>query len=180
MECPLNAAYADPVYLGCGKLYVKHHPEALVWDDPETHRKLIQRLCDEFDCWAMSLSSPSLRVILPMCPDDVRVLAWVKPYAVFKPNVGLAYAWEPVIVRGGRKRTRQQSTCRDWLAESITLRKGLTGAKPPAFCRWLFEVMNLQPCDSFTDIFPGTGIVTREWEQFQNPMREIQLDLLAK
>ena len=30
-------AYADPPYLGCGKLYADHHPDALEWDDPETH-----------------------------------------------------------------------------------------------------------------------------------------------
>jgi hypothetical protein len=28
---------------------------------------------------------------------------WVKPFAAFKPNVGLAYTWEPVILRGGRR-----------------------------------------------------------------------------
>jgi hypothetical protein len=57
-------AYADPPYLGCGKLYAKHHPEALIWDDPETHRRLIERLVDEYpDGWAMSLHVPSLRVL---------------------------------------------------------------------------------------------------------------------
>lgn len=63
-------------------------------------------------------------------------------------------------MRGGRKRTRQQQTTRDWLAESITLRKGLTGAKPKEFCYWVFDVLNLQPRDSLADLFPGTGIVT--------------------
>jgi hypothetical protein len=94
-------AYADPPYLGCGALYAKHHPEALVWDDPETHRKLIDRLANEWpDGWAMSLTSTSLRVILPMCPENCRVLAWCKPFVAFKDKT-LAYAWEPVIFRGG-------------------------------------------------------------------------------
>lgn len=100
----MKCAYADPPYLGCGALYSAHHPDALVWDDPEAHRALIARLCDEFpDGWAMSCSSPSLKTLLPMCPDDCRVSPWVKPFAVFKPNVGVAYAWEPVIWRGGRR-----------------------------------------------------------------------------
>src|ERR1700742_3750496 len=108
---PMKFAYADPPYLGCGSLYAKHHPEAMMWDDPEAHRQLIRRLSVEWpDGWAMSLSSPSHRVLLPMCPDDVRVLSWVKPFAIFKPNVGVAYAWDPVIVRGGRRRTREQAT----------------------------------------------------------------------
>lgn len=88
-------------------------------------------------------------------------MAWVKPFCAFKPNVNPAYAWEPVIVHGGRKRTREQVTTRDWLAESITLRKGLTGAKPKEFCYWLFDVLNVQPGDILADLFPGTGIVSR-------------------
>ena len=158
----MKFAYADPPYLGCGALYAKHHPEALVWDDPDEHRRLVERLVSEYpDGWAMSLSTPSLRTILPMCPDDCRVLAWVKPFAVFKPNVGVAYAWEPVIFRGGRRRTRQQRTVRDWISQGITLRKGLTGAKPPPFVHWLLDVLNVQPGDQVDDIFPGTGVVGR-------------------
>ncbi len=167
----LRAAYADPPYLGCGKLYAEHHPEAREWDQLQTHRNLVDRLCRDFDCWAMSASSPSLQMILPMCPMDVRVMAWVKPFAVFKPNVGVAYAWEPVIVRGGRRRTREQPTVRDWVSAVITLRKGLTGAKPREFCWWLFDVLNLTAEDSFIDLFPGTGIVGREWDRFQSQHR---------
>ena len=158
----MKFAYADPPYLGCGSLYAKHHPEALIWDDPETHRQLVERLCGDYeDGWAMSLSTPSLRTILPMCPDDCRVLAWVKPFAVFKPNVGVAYAWEPVIFRGGRRRSRSQRTTRDWLSHEITLKKGLTGAKPAAFCHWVLDVLNVQAGDQLDDLFPGTGVMGR-------------------
>lgn len=163
----LKFAYADPPYLGCGKLYADKHPEALVWDDPETHRALVMRLVDEFpDGWAMSLSTPSLRTILPMCPEDCRVSAWVKPFAVFKPNVGVAYAWEPVIWRGGRRRTRQQDTTRDWIAENITLKRGLTGAKPRAFARWVFDMLNVQRDDEFVDLFPGSNAIMEAWLDF--------------
>ncbi len=156
----MKFAYADPPYLGCGQKYAALHPEALIWDDPETHRHLIERLGDEYpDGWALSLHEPSLRVLLPMCPDDVRVMPWVKPFAVFKPNVQRAYTWEPVIVRGGREMTRQDATVRDHLAESITMRKGLTGAKPPAFCRWLLRWFHYQTGDTLDDLFPGTGVM---------------------
>ena len=77
----LKAAYADPPYLGCGSRYTEHHPDAMEWDQPERHAALVRELCDGYDCWAMSLSSPSLKTILPMCPDDCRVMAWVKPFA---------------------------------------------------------------------------------------------------
>lgn len=163
----MKVAYADPPYLGCGALYKEHHADALDWNDPEIHRRLILKLRSEFpDGWALSASSPSLQTILQFCPADVRVCAWVKPFAVFKPNVGVAYAWEPVIWRGGRRRTREQNTVRDWVAESITLRRGLTGAKPRAFCRWLFEVLNLQSGDELVDLFPGTGAVMDAWREW--------------
>ncbi len=159
----MKFAYADPPYLGMGKRY-KEHPDSMLWDNPETHMSLITRLCSGYpDGWAMSLSSPSLKTILPMCPDDVRVMAWVKPFAVFKPNVNPAYAWEPVIVQGGRKRGREVPTVRDWVSANITLKKGLVGAKPPQFCDWVFDVLGMLPGDTLDDLFPGTGIVSERW-----------------
>jgi hypothetical protein len=90
-------------------------------------------------------------------------MAWVKPFCSFKPGINPAYAWEPLIVCGGRKRTRQQTTVRDWTATNITLKKGLTGAKPYEFCAWVFEVLGMGPDDELVDIFPGTGAVTGAW-----------------
>ena len=159
----MRFAYADPPYLGMGKRY-KEHPDSMVWDDPKRHQQLINELSEGFpDGWAMSLSSPSLRTLLPMCPEDVRVMAWVKPFAVFKPNVNPAYAWEPVIVRGGRKRGRDIPTVRDWVSANIALKKGLVGAKPPSFCDWIFDVLGMQAGDQLNDLFSGTGIVTERW-----------------
>ena len=149
-------AYADPPYIGCAHLY----PEKREVD----HAALIARLASDYpDGWALSCSSPSLRVLLPMCPEDVRTLAWCKPFAIFKPNVGVAFTWEPVIVRGGRKRTREQPTVRDHVIEpgaivaNITLRRGLTGAKPQRFCDWILDVLNVEPGDELHDLYPGTG-----------------------
>ncbi len=168
----MRFAYADPPYLGMARLYADRHSEAMIWDDPETHRALVARLVDEYpDGWVLSLHSPSLRVILPMCPEDVRVMAWVKPFASFKPGVNPAYAWEPVIARGGRKPKRTQPTVRDWCAEAITLRRGFPGAKPEAFCFWLFDVLNMQPDDTFDDLFPGSGAVTRAWNEWRQQSR---------
>lgn len=156
----MRFAYADPPYLGCGSLYSKHHPDALIWDDPEQHSRLIQRLCDEYtDGWALSLHVPSLKTILNMCPNDVRVASWVKPFASFKPGVTRAWTWEPVFFRGGRPIPRTAPTWRDHIAEPITMRKGLTGAKPWRFCQWVLDGLNYKPGDTLDDIFPGTGIM---------------------
>ena len=156
----MKFAYADPPYLGCGHLYDDHHAESRTYDDPEAHRRLIERLKDDYrDGWAMSLHVPSLRVILPMCPDDARIAAWVKPFASFKPGVMRAWTWEPVIFCGGRKILRGATTWRDHIAEPITLRKGLTGAKPWKFCEWVLNGLDYQPGDIIDDLFPGTGIM---------------------
>jgi hypothetical protein len=164
---PLRTGYADPPYLGCCGLYEHHHPDGRCWDDVETHARLIARLSVEFpDGWALSASSPSLVDLLPLCPRDCRISPWVKPFAVFKPNVNPAYAWEPVIWRGGRKRTREAPTVRDWHAANITLQRGLTGAKPQSVCFWIFDLLGLEPGDEFVDVFPGTGAVSQAWQRF--------------
>lgn len=160
-EGGMKFAYADPPYLGLAvKFYGELHPEAAVYDTVEGHQRLIERLCDEFpDGWAMSLHEPSLRTLLPLCPEDVRVMPWVKPFAYFKKGVGVAYAWEPVIVRGGRRRTLEQRTVRDWHAANINLERGFIGAKPAGVIHWLCEVLNVQPGDEVVDLFPGSGAV---------------------
>lgn len=175
----LRFCYADPPYFGLAeKFYGDLHPDAADYDRLETHAALIGRLCDEWpDGWAMSLHSPSLRHILPLCPDDVRVLAWVKPMTSFKPNVRLAYAWEPIILRGGRPLTRKQPTQRDWLACSCIdpstgrLKGGFKGGKPEGLVRWLLAVLNADPADEITDLFPGSGSVTRAIEAWRSEVR---------
>jgi hypothetical protein len=168
----MKFAYADPPYLGLCNLYDHKHHGGGCWDHVATHASLIVRLCDEFsDGWVLSLHTPSLRKILNLCPDDVRVGAWVKPFASFKPGVNPAYAWEPVIFRGGRKRERDDLTVRDWVSCNITLQRGFTGAKPDQFCFWLFELMGAEVTDDFTDIFHGSGAVSRAWESWRAQTR---------
>jgi hypothetical protein len=162
----MRFAYADPPYLGkCGKFYEHNHPDGRCWDDLVTHELLVKRLEAEYlDGWALSLSSPSLRDILPLCPPDVRIAAWVKPFCIFKKGVRPAYAWEPVLFRGGRNahhppplKGGKQTTPKDYVAANITLRKGLTGAKPPEFCEWVLDLLNVLPGDSVDDLFSGPG-----------------------
>ena len=134
------------------------------------HRVLFGYLVDEFpDGWALSTASTTLQEVLAIdtCPTDVRICAWVKPFASFKPGVNPAYCWEPVIVRGGRQRTdKTEPTVRDFLAEPITLRKGLTGAKPEEFCRWISNLLGYRDgMDELVDIFPGTRIMERTLNQ---------------
>ena len=162
----MKFAYADPPYLGCGALYVKHHPEALIWDDPETHRRLIARLYDEYpDGWALSMNSTNLYDLLPMCRRDIRIGSWQKSFAVYKPNVQVAYTWEPVLFTGGRKRGRDVPTVRDSWSWPITLKRGLTGAKPREFCMRVFDLLGAAAGDTLDDLFPGSGAVAAAWAE---------------
>lgn len=162
----MRFAYADPPYLGQCARYGHHHPDGRCWDEIETHYALIERLGADYpDGWALSCSVPSLHLLRVASPDGTRTAAWVKPFAVFKPNVNPAYAWEPVLFVGGRKRSRQEPTVRDWHSENITLKKGLPGAKPPGFSLWLLHLLGVRYDlgDTIDDLFPGTGAVLSAW-----------------
>lgn len=176
----MKFAFADPPYYGLAvKFYGHLHPEAAVYDTLEGHQALINRLNTEFDGWAMCLHQQSLRVILPMCPADVRVLAWVKPFCSFKPTVRVAYAWEPIIVRGGREfENRDVDTVRDWISANMTMKRGFQGAKPPKVIRWLLAVLNANPDDEIVDMFPGSGIVSETLEDWRTRNRPRQLEMI--
>ena len=156
-------AYADPPYVGQAKKHYSHDERCAEVD----HKHLVNEMLARYDGWALSCSSPSLKQILAFCPSTVRVGAWVKPFCAFKANVNPAYAWEPVIFYGGRKRTRNQPTERDWFSHPITLKKGLSGAKPTKFCYWIFSMLGATTKDTLIDLFPGTGIVGYAWEEWR-------------
>lgn len=161
----MRFAYADPPYLGCCALYGHAHPEGerpfdgQCWNETETHRTLVRWLNDEYpDGWAMSASSPSLLTLSVYgIFAGARIGAWVKPFASFKPGINPGYCWEPVVFAGGRKRDRTAPTVRDYVSANITLKKGCPGAKPPAFCEWVLDLLGYEAGDTFDDIFPGSG-----------------------
>ena len=161
---PLRLGYADPPYPNCAHLYADHADYAGEVD----HAALIERLESEFDGWLLHTSSVAIPIIAPLIPPGARWMAWVKPFAAFKRNVSVAYAWEPVIVKPARKPVVSKRLInRDWVAEPITLRRGLTGAKPEAVCHWAFEMLGARPEDDLCDLFPGTGAVTVAWRTWQ-------------
>ena len=167
-------AYADPPYPGCAHLYKGHSDYA----GEVNHGDLVQRLIADFDGYCLHTASTKLASVLTLFPPEepIRLMAWVKPFAAFKRNVSVAYAWEPVIVKACRKPVVSgRLVMRDWISEPITLKRGLTGAKPEAVCHWLFEVMGMAPEDELVDLFPGTGAVTAAWARWRS-----QLSLLAE
>lgn len=166
----IRFAYADPPYPRCAKMHYKDDPSGIEAKEVN-HGELIKRLMG-FDAWALSTHSPALREILPMCPKESRVAAWVKPFAAFKRNVRVAYSWEPVIFFGARgKANKQQLTIHDWVSAMppiFTKRNldGTKGQKPMEFCMWLFAMMGLRDGDEIHDLFPGSGAVTMFWKGY--------------
>lgn len=159
----MRLAYADPPYLGVAHRYPEH-PEARRWDDPAEHGALMWQLDHDFDGWALSLSAKSLQELLPLAPAGIRVAAWVKPFGAFKKHVRIAYGWEPVIFRPARPNNDPAAPkTRDWLAENMTLRRGLVGAKPERFCRWVLDLLGYIDGDTVDDLFPGTVPCARTW-----------------
>jgi hypothetical protein len=165
----VRLGYADPPYIGCAHLYSDHEDYAGEVD----HFALIERLESEFDGWVLHAAATvrSYGVIIPLVEkiEGVRICQWVKSFAAYKANVSVAYASEPVFIKAARKPVvSKRQVMRDFIEteavkESITLRRGLTGAKPERVCHWAFELLGARPEDELSDLFPGTGAVTRAW-----------------
>lgn len=166
-------ALADPPYPGCAEMY-RDHPD---YAGEVDHKQLLERLQDEFDGWVLHTHIPGLRMMegRGWLPKDVRICGWFKSFAAFKRNVSVAYAWEPVIVKAARKpQVSKRMIYRDFvevpdcIKEGITMKRGLTGAKPEKVCHWAFELMGAAPTDTLADLYPGTGAVTRAWDTWQS------------
>jgi hypothetical protein len=165
----MRFAYADPPYLGSSRKHYSDHADADVYDTVDGHRTLIDCLVSDFaDGWALSMAARNLHTLLPLCPAEARVCAWVKPYTTFFRNVNPAWAWEPVVVCGGRPRGSAKPTVRDWLRASSPAQhgRGFVGRKPVEFCYWLFELLGAEAHDELVDLFPGSGAVTRAWARW--------------
>lgn len=156
-------AYADPPYVGKARKFYRQ-PEV-------DHQVLIDQLVREYpDGWALSCSSPSLRTLLPLCPPDVRVGAWVKRFAVWKKGQNPVFAWEPVIFCGGHAEFIKGEMVSDWVSSVPTFGTGVVGAKPDEFAYWIFRMLGLRPGDELVDLFPGSGAVTRAWQRWQQQL----------
>lgn len=163
----MRLGYADPPYIGCAHLY-KDQPEYAGEID---HQSLIAKLDAEYDGWVLhAAATPESMVVLApwVKSTGARWMVWVKGFAAFKRNVSVAYAWEPAIVKPARKPVvSKRLVNRDWVECPITLRRGLTGAKPEKVCHWAFEMLGARPEDELCDLYPGTGAVTRAWATWQ-------------
>ena len=153
----MKFAYADPPYYKQGKkLYGKLHDQAEVWDAKQAHIDLINRLMTEYpDGWALSCNPADLSWIM-LYHQNLRVCAWTKTFHQIRPTT-VQYAWEAVLLHGGRKDNKRKPMVRDWLSCRIAMKKGLTGAKPLEFNLWILDLLNYKQGDELDDLFPGSN-----------------------
>jgi hypothetical protein len=113
----VRLAYADPPYPGQSAKHYSEHPDYAGEVSPGV---LLRHLNEEYDGWVLHTSSTWLAGALSTAAyegisNGIRVMAWVKPFAAFKRNVSVAYAWEPVLVKPCRKPTvSHRIVMRDW------------------------------------------------------------------
>lgn len=164
-ERPIRIGYGDPPYPGKARRYYKGHRD---YAGEVDHRALLEQL-QGFDAWALSTSSEALPMVLSLCTAarvEVNVGAWVRGARPGK-SVMPRGAWEPVIYRGGRAELLRGEAV-DVVACGSKPRtmdpRRVVGAKPAAFCFWLFALLGARPGDHFVDLFPGSGGVTRAWD----------------
>jgi hypothetical protein len=155
MGSSMKFAYADPPYLGMGKkMYGKLHENAAIWDAVENQRDLIRNLIKDYpDGWAMSCNPKDLQYLL--IDPNIRVCAWTKTFHQIRQTT-VQYAWEAVLLYGGRVEGKRKPMVRDWVSGVIAMRKGLQGAKPDYFNNWILDLLNAKEGDLMVDMFSGS------------------------
>jgi hypothetical protein len=174
----MKLAIADPPYFGradrwygngCGVARGEgkpdFHPEAAVWDEPESHIQLAQSLLDDFDAFALCGNVDSLPLYLNVMGDrvlqrgGVRVGVWHRPNAV-PSGSRIQSAWEPVVfyIPESRRGRKVGMLVSDTLIAPAP--SSFVGSKPPAFTRWVLAMMGYDPdIDTVSDLFNGSGAV---------------------
>jgi len=182
----LRFCIADPPYLGravrwygsggCGDgrgtNQADNHPDAHLWDIPETHQNLVRRLEAEYDGWAIAMSVHSLSTYLSVVETDsrngIRVLAWHKPSAITSGS-RVSNHWEPVLVRIPKARRGWGSNCvrtKDVLSVNPP-RSNFRGAKPAEWTMWLLDVLGYREGDQVDDLFTGSGAVAAAIKNYE-------------
>jgi hypothetical protein len=107
-----------------------------------------------YDGWALSTSRRSLRDVLLLVPGG----------DLIAKSRGPSNIHEYVIVSPARRRMPGPP---DALVAAVA-RGGdsdLIGRKPLRFVFWVFELLGASPGDALDDLFPGSGVVSRCWEE---------------
>lgn len=182
----MRLCIADPPYLGRGvriygnasnksfgvasgnhQMSADNHPEAHLWDDPTTHQALVEKLCDEYDGWAIAMAWDNLRHYLQWTPDNIWIGIWVRTSNSPPSTLRVRNTWEPVLVSPPKSRRLHNgpgtviSTVLSAPAPGT-----FVGEKPRAWTRWVLDMLGYDPeIDTVDDLFHGSGAVAAEVAQ---------------
>lgn len=106
-------------------------------------------------------------------PGGVRVASWHRGVRKV-PARGPWRAWEPVVYRGARHvDDAGVSDAFEYFARPRLSDPGrVVGAKPAAFCFWVFKLLGATPGDALNDLYPGSGGVARAWQHYVSAVDE--------
>jgi hypothetical protein len=179
----LKLAIADPPYLGRASTWygssirksqlgaahggsatvnykpADYHPEAHLWDDIQTHKKLIKQLESDYDGFALCLAHDNLQQLLPLFSVKVKVCIWHKWTLPSRSCISNSY--EPVIVKVPelRKGATKGLTTPDVMTYQKREGVGFAGRKPEAFTHWVLNLLQYEQGDQVDDLFNGSGAV---------------------
>jgi len=144
------------------------HPQAYLWDQIETHEKLVKNLLENYDGWAIAMAHDNLRDYLPLIPKNVqiKIAIWHKPQNM--PTAArVQNVYEPVLVHipKGRKAAKGQKVFPKDLVTISRINNGFAGAKPPEWTRWILDLLGYQEGDQVDDLFEGSGAVSQALNQ---------------
>lgn len=91
------------------------------------------------------------RRVLEACATDVDLVAATRSVATRDTSAGGGRRIDSLVYRPGVR---------------LTDPGRVVGAKPPPFARWIFDLLGAAPGDELTDLFPGSGGITRAWKLY--------------
>jgi hypothetical protein len=185
----MKFAIADPPYLGSAYRWygingrakgkglgrADQHPEAQLWDKPEKHIELAKKLLNNYDGFAIALTSHSLSTYLSVIQTErengIRILVWIKP-ASLPSGSRITQSYEPVIVkipkdRKGRKSGKQMV---DYLIQAAP-RNGFAGSKPKEWTYWVLDALGVTKEDEIIDLFNGSGSVSQAINEYKDGIK---------
>ena len=183
----MKLCIADPPYLGRAEMFygatpkanmnvggninVMHkadnHPDAHLWDKPETHQQMVERLVKDYDGWAIAMVPDSLAHYLAWVPRRTRIAVWHDP-RVMPTGQHPRRRWEPVLVYipDGRRRVVDVSCPVGDVLTCPHSQGSFAGHKPRQWTRWVLDMLGYDPeTDTVDDLFPGSGTVSNELRQ---------------
>ena len=180
----MRLALADPPYLGRAEMWygerrVKDfneggnlrgnparkadcHPDAAVWDDPATHRALVDQLVKGYDGWVIALLPDNLHEYLCWVPRDTRIAVW-HVLDVMPTGQHPRRRWEAVLVSRpvGRRRVIDVPLAVGDVLTSGKPKQGFPGQKPRQWTEWCLSMLGYCPThDTVDDLFHGSGAVS--------------------